>query len=177
MRWSRGLAVALGVLAAASGGAMRAAETSEDTVVVLVRHAEKEAGDDPALDGAGRARARALAHALSEWPGGAIYVSQFRRTRETAAPLAEAWGVEPVVVDARDVSGFATRIREGGASRVVVIGHSNTVPAIVGALGAAEPEQIAEEVYDDLFLVTLPADGGAARLVRLKYGAATPAPD
>lgn len=177
MRWSRGAAVLLGVLAAASCGGMGAAETSEDGVVVVVRHAEKEAGDDPALDGAGRARARALAHALSEWPDGAIYVSQFRRTRETAGPLAERWGVDPVVVDARDVDGLAARIREGDAARVVVVGHSNTVPAVVGALGARTPEEIAEDVYDDLFLVMLPGDGGEIRLVRLKYGVPTPAPD
>lgn len=175
MRWSRGLTVLLGVAASASCGGIGAAEPADDAVVVLVRHAEKEAGDDPALDATGRARARDLAHALSEWPDGVIYVSQFRRTQETAAPLAEAWGIEPVVVDARDVRGLAARIREGSASRVVVIGHSNTVPAIVGALGATAPEQIAEEVYDDLFVVTL--EGGGARLVRLKYGAPTPAPD
>lgn len=175
MRWSRALAVSLGLLAAWGVGAVRAQDATGETVVVLVRHAEKEAGDDPALDEAGRGRAAALAHALSEWPGGAIYVSQFRRTRETAAPLAEAWGVEPVVVDARDVTGLAARIREGRAERVVVVGHSNTVPALVEALGAEAPEQIAEEVYDDLFVVTLAADGGA-RLVRLKYGSPTPTP-
>lgn len=173
MRWSRALAVSFGVLASAWCGGLHAQDAAEETVVVLVRHAEKEAGEDPALDEAGRTRAHALAHALSKWPGGTIYVSQFRRTRETAAPLTEAWGVEPVVVDARDVAGLAARIREGGAARVVVVGHSNTVPALVGALGADAPDQIAEEVYDDLFVVTLSA-GGGARLIRLKYGSPTP---
>ena len=176
MRWSRGLAVLFGVWASASCGGLRAGNAADDTVVILVRHAEKVAGEDPALDEAGLARARALAHALSEWPGEAIYVSQFRRTRETAGPLADAWGVEPEVIDARDVGGLATRIREGAASRVVVIGHSNTVPALVGALGATEPDQIADEVYDDLFVVTLARDGGPARSVHLKYGAPAPAP-
>lgn len=170
-------AAAIGAVATRAAGTIPApadGQAADDIVVALVRHAEKLDGDDPALSPDGRARAEALAHTLSSWDVEAIYVSQFRRTRETAGPLSEAQGVAPETVDARDVSGLAARIREGSARRVVVIGHSNTVPAMVRALGAGEPGDIAEDTYDDLYVVTLPGGEGTPRLVHLKYGAPTP---
>ena len=146
---------------------------STDKVVVLARHAEKLDGDDPALSDTGEVRARALAHVLSSWPVDAIYTSQYLRTRSTARPLADATGVEPEIVDAGDLEGLVARIREGTARAVVVIGHSNTVPAIAEALGADGIDPIPDEAYDDLLVVRLSADGGA-RLLHLKYGAPTP---
>ncbi len=174
MRGWRALVVLLGVCGVASWGGPRAAGPAGETVVVLVRHAEKLPGEDPGLDEAGAARARALAHTLSAWRPQAIYVSQFRRTRDTAGPLAEATGLAPVALNGLDIPGLVARIREGEATRVVVVGHSNTIPAVIAALGAPRPDDIGEEVYDDLFVVTLPADGGAPGLLHLKYGAPTP---
>lgn len=144
-----------------------------ESYVVLARHAEKEAGDDPDLTAAGRARAAALAHALSQWPIEAVFVSQFTRTQATARPLERRFALEATVVDARDVEGLADRIRADRRRAVAIIGHSNTVPAIIRALGVEEAPQIAEHEYDDLFVVRLSADGGA-HLLHFKYGAPTP---
>jgi len=187
--WRTGLgalALAAGVLGFGPDGALpgagpgtasaqtRAADGPREKIVILARHAEKEDdGDDPALSEAGQARARALAHALSRLRVDAIYTSQFRRTRLTAGPLAEASGVVPEVVDARDMPALLERIRSDEATTIVVVGHSNTVPAIASALGAGEVPAIPEEGYDDLLVVRLPADGGAT-LLSLKYGAPTP---
>ena len=140
------------------------------TMVVLVRHAEKEAaGDDPILTATGRERANRLAHVLAEGGLDAVYASQFRRTQETAEIVASAVGIDVSIVDARDVEGLATRIRaEHAGQTVLVVGHSNTVPAVVRALGAEAPE-IPEDEYDDLFVVFV--DGKGARAVHLNYGA------
>ena len=146
------------------------APPTDERVVILARHAEKEEGEDPGLSEAGARRAETLAHVLSEWPVDAIYTSQFRRTRDTAAPLASVTGVPAEVVDARDMPALLQRIREGDARAVVVIGHSNTVPAIARELGAPDVRDIPEEGYDDLLVVTLRADG-SADLLHLKYGA------
>ncbi|MFV1988227.1 MAG: phosphoglycerate mutase family protein [Gemmatimonadota bacterium] len=150
-----------------------AAQQQTDRIVILARHAEKLGGEDPALSEAGEERARALAHVLSQWPVDAIYTSQFRRTRDTAAPLAEATGVAPLVVDARDMAALLSEIHEGGHRAILVIGHSNTVPAIARALGAPDVQDIPEEGYDDLLVVTLSGEGEAT-LLHLKYGAPTP---
>lgn len=77
--------------------------------VVLVRHGESEAAvdgehfplldghGDPALAPEGRSQAGLLAERLSGERVDAIYVTSLRRTSETAAPLATALGIEPLV--------------------------------------------------------------------------------
>ncbi len=150
----------------------RAVEVAGARTVLLLRHAEKEGGEDPGLSVEGKARAATLAHVLSAWPVDAIFVTPYRRTRETARKLSEATGVVPLVVDAADIEGLADRIRRDTVRTTVVVGHSNTVPALIEALGAGPVDPIPETVYDDLFVVTL--EGGSARLLHLKYGAPTP---
>ncbi|MEZ6197648.1 MAG: nuclear transport factor 2 family protein [Planctomycetota bacterium] len=139
------------------------------TTVVLVRHAEKaaEGGSDPALSELGAARARGLAALLRPSRPDALFATEYRRTRDTLAPLAEALGREVVTVRARDARGLVERIRrehEGG--RVVVAGHSNTVPALIALLGVEEPVEIGEADYGEVFVVTF--GGGRATLLRLR---------
>lgn len=178
-RWSVRSALVVAVTSAsllpgACGPSGTAADgVEEDRIVVLVRHAEKEPGEDPALSEAGRARARTLAHVLSAWSVDAIYVSGFRRTRETAAPLAELSDVTPAVVDAARVEELVDRVRSHEGT-VVVVGHSNTVPVLIKALGGPSVEQIPDHVYDDFFVLHLSGPGEDARLLHLKYGHPSP---
>ena len=65
-------------------------------------------------------------------------------------------------------------VRKHAGHTVLVVGHSNAVPAIIEALGAKRPRDICDSVYDDLFVVTIPASGKPA-LIRGKYGVRTPA--
>ena len=70
-------------------------------LVVLVRHGEASAGwsgeADPGLSELGRSQAAAVAEDLVALRPGALVVSPLRRTRETALPVAERLGLEPVV--------------------------------------------------------------------------------
>ena len=88
--------------------------------VTLVRHGQAAAGWgddlDPGLSDVGAAQARAAADALASIGPQPIVASPLRRCRETAAPLAELWGVEPVIdervgeiVSPSDQSGLAAR--------------------------------------------------------------------
>jgi len=74
------------------------------TRVLLVRHARPAAAFDseldPGLDGMGRRQAGALAEDLVARGPLEVVTSPLRRARETAAPLAERWGIVPVVVPA-----------------------------------------------------------------------------
>jgi broad specificity phosphatase PhoE len=70
----------------------------------MVRHGRAAAGfgesHDPGLDELGREQAAAVAQELAtlgRWP---ILSSPLRRTRETAAPLAKLWRVEPAIEEA-----------------------------------------------------------------------------
>jgi len=143
------------------------------TTVVLVRHAEKTSeGLNPPLSEAGAARAVALRETLKDVPVSAIYVTPFIRTRDTAAPTATALGVEPVVLDASTPADeIADRIlREETGKTVLVVGHSNTVPDIIAALGVDPAPSIAHDDYDDFFIVTVDGSGDA-QLLHLHYGA------
>jgi broad specificity phosphatase PhoE len=155
---------------------------SGTTTVILVRHAERaaEPREDPGLTSQGEARALALIEAVGKSGIAAIYSTQYLRTRATAEPLARALGLEVRRVDAggnpmgssggTHAEQVAERIRRENTGNVVlVVGHSNTVPAIIEALGAGQVGTIQDNEYDNLFIVFLRPDG-SARLVRAKYG-------
>jgi broad specificity phosphatase PhoE len=147
------------------------------TTVILVRHAEKavEPSHDPPLAPAGAARARALVEAAGQAGIQAIYTTQYTRTRDTAEPIAHELGIQ---VEVMPVSGelraaslqFAERIRRNHAGQtVLVVGHSNTVPALIEALGAGSVGAIQDHEYDHLFIVQLHT-AGKATLVHARYG-------
>ena len=147
-----------------------AAPVRAQKAVLLVRHAEKvDESRDPLLSAAGKARARALAKRLASAGVKGIYVTQYRRTALTAAPLAAAAGVKPVLVDADHSQEVVDRMRKDHPGDVVlVVGHSDTVPEILGLLGHAEPVTIASAEYDNLFVV-IPGKGAPPTVLRLRY--------
>lgn len=164
------LAGALVVMAALPAAA-------QSTVVVLVRHAETAEGPegDPVLSGVGVERAQALARALSGAAVAAVFTTQYARTGSTGEPTATATGAERHVVQARrearaeHIQEIAERIRRDYRGRtVLVVGHSNTVPQIIEALGGPAVPPIADTEYDRLYVVTI--DEGGVRLVASRYG-------
>jgi len=148
-------------------------------IVVLVRHAEKSDAPpgDVALNEAGRARAEELAIALAEARVDTIVTTQFRRARDTVSLLSRSLNITPVVVQAgadtpRHAKAVAAAVRAGGSS-VLVVGHSNTVPAIITALGGPAMDELCDSEYSNLFtLVLMP--GAPPRLVHGHYGAPDP---
>ena len=107
---------------------------------------------DPDLSEAGRARAASLAAMLKDAGVSAIFVTEFKRTQQTAAPLAKALGITPTVVPAKDTAGLAARLKKA-TGNVLVVGHSNTVPEVITAIGVAKPVSVADTEFDNLFIV------------------------
>ena len=170
-------AATLVLLCAAAPHVVAQEATSATTTVILVRHAEKAAAPaaDPPLTPAGETRARALLDAVRDAGVGAIITTQFERTRATAAPTASALGITPEVVAATGrthAQDVAAAIRKHAGQTVLVVGHSNTIPEIIGALGTTVPP-ICDAEYDNLYVVVLPPTG-AAKLIRTKFGERTP---
>ena len=169
------LAICALAFATVPASAQTAATT---TTVILVRHAEKASSpaDDPPLNRAGEERARDLAQAVRDAGISAIITTQFARTRATSQPIAAALGITPTVVAAtntKHVQDVVAEIRKHAGQTVLVVGHSNTVPAIVEALGAKRPPAICDSQYDNLYVVTVPPSG-AVGTVRAKYGEPSP---
>jgi len=170
MRPSRLLAALLALACAASHAAAQA-----PTVVILVRHAEKArgGGDDPELTREGRARARALTDALADTHVDAIVTTHYRRTRETAAPLATIRRITPEVVDLRQggdqVGRIAQSVRRHAGQVVLVVAHAETVSRIIAALGGPRRPDLCEAEYAHLFVLVL-RPGAEPSLVHSRYG-------
>jgi phosphohistidine phosphatase SixA len=142
------------------------------STVVLVRHAERPPGADPDLNVLGRARSESLSVALARFKVDAILHTQFKRTQQTAAPLAARTGLTPTVVtatgtDAEHAAAVLARLDALKGKTVVYVGHSNTVPAVIAALGLAPAPTIADTEYFHFFVVRRGAAG--AELLRVKY--------
>lgn len=150
------------------------------SLVVLVRHAEKDAGSNPGLSPAGQQRAEALAGALAQAGIRHILTSDQRRTQATAAPLAARQGLKAEALGfgpgglAGHVKSLVDRIQaQDGA--VLVVGHSNTVPELIAALGAAKPLPPCEASFGHAW-VLVPQPAGGPQLLHLRYGAPDPEP-
>ena len=120
--------------------------------IFVIRHMRKDVGDDPSLSAAGAAEAARLGDLLKDRGIAAIFVTPTRRSRETAEPLAKATAARIETYDPRDNAALARRVAAIPGS-VLIVGHSNTVPEIVGAVGGAPPGPMTEEEYGRLFAV------------------------
>jgi broad specificity phosphatase PhoE len=140
--------------------------SSAQSSIFIVRHAEKAEsdGNDPHLSKAGRVRADALARMLKDANITAIYATEFKRTQQTAAPLAKALDIEVTIRPAK-ATDFALKLQTT-AGNVLVVGHSNTIPDLIKEFGINTPVRLGDNDYDDLFMIVL---GRKARLVHLHY--------
>lgn len=149
------------------------------TVVIVVRHAEKAAdgGDDPGLSEAGLKRAQELVELAEEAGVNAVYTTQFKRSQDTAKPLAARLSVPvtPVEINRENAAGYPAKLAKDVLAKhagqtVLVIGHSNTVPAIVEAFGAKRPAAIDDATeFDRVFVLVVPKSG-PVKLVKTRYG-------
>lgn len=142
--------------------------------VFLVRHAELPgaAMADPKnvpISPTGKARAQRLAALLKDAGISAIYVTDFTRTKQTAQPLAKELGKDPVVVPKGDPKLLVERLRKDNASQtVLLVGHTDTLPGLIKALGYPSDIKIDAQDYGNVFIVT-PKGEGAPAFLRLRY--------
>ena len=157
---------------------LTAAPVSTQQVVFVVRHAERASSatpaagsammaDDPPLSPAGEQRASRLAVMLAAADIRHIFTSEYRRTKQTAEPIAKQLSITPVSIAAKDPDALIARVR-GVEGNALTVGHSNTIPDLLKKLGVAEAVTIADDEYDNVFLVFRNSTGPAT-LVRLKY--------
>jgi broad specificity phosphatase PhoE len=156
--------------------------TGATTTIVVVRHAEKSTDDprDPSLSAAGQERASVLRGVLKDAGVADIYTTQYKRTRQTAEPLAQQFGISiterPItaVNAATYAPDLAREILTRSAGKgVLVVGHSNTVPDIVRALSGRSVPAMTDADYDQIFVVVVSASG-SARLMQLRFGRPAP---
>jgi broad specificity phosphatase PhoE len=150
----------------------RIVTSASATLVVVTRHAEKDlsGGEDPSLTAEGMARAARLA---ASFPGRAgqlgfdrVYVTQWRRSVETARPTLAQSGALLSRVEADAPAALVQQIRtQDVGRRVLVVAHSDTVPAIVhGLVPTAQIPEIASTEYGTVYVIAVPRTGQATVL-------------
>ena len=128
--------------------------------IILVRHAEKvDASQDPELSAEGKQRAERLAKIVKKYKPGAIYSTDFKRTRDTVAPIAKRRKLEIQKYDARKPAELVDAIMKSKTKRFLISGHSNTIPGLANLLGKKE-----------LFKNLDDAEHGAIWIIRIKGG-------
>ena len=111
-------------------------------------------GCEAGLSAAGRARAKLLASMLAYAGISAIYSSEFLRTRQTAQPASDRLHVPVTVVPGGDAARLKQLIAQQNGKAVLVVGHSNTIPALIADLNGPSEVAIAETDYDRLFVLS-----------------------
>jgi len=106
-----------------------------------------------------------LAHILKDSQITSVFVTEFKRTQQTAAPTANAAHVTPTVVPANDIGALVEKLRALNGNALVV-GHGNTIPDLLRALGVTTVVSIPEDDYTEIFAVLL---GDTPQLLRLHY--------
>lgn len=152
-------------------------ESQATTTMIFVRHAEKAglSGDDPGLSAAGQRRAAELARQLvdADVVAGvdAIYSTPYRRTKETAQPVADALDLPINIYDPSDNEAVLETILKNHKGKIIlVVGHSNTLPTLIADLGASKlVPPIAENEYDNIYVIAIPWFG-KTKTIRLRFG-------
>lgn len=158
------------VAVAACLACIAAVPASAQEAIYIVRHAERlDDTKDSVLSPEGVSRAGRLAAVLRNSGITAVFSTQYRRTADTGRPLAEHLGlpVTPVSADQQDeLRKQVTAL--GPAARVLIVGHSDTVPELLAAFGHPNTIVIAKDEYDNLF-VLVPRAGSHPLMLRLRY--------
>lgn len=142
---------------------------NQPKTIYIVRHAEKQLeGSDPELLHVGGVRATKLSQILADQEIRHVFSTDYKRTRMTAEPTANAAGVEIQSYDPRNHDQLVEQLRmlEGNA---LVVGHSNTVSQLANYF-VGEGEKYADLTdleYDYIYIVTL--EGNSSSVARKVY--------
>ena len=164
-----GLLLSLALVLAGNAQVARAQQA-----VFVTRHAERVEYEsaDGVLSSTGEERAQALARVLADAGVTAVYISERKRTLQTADPLTQALRIAPTAVGGAgleqvDATLEMVRARDKNGI-VVIVGHSNSVPLFLKALGYSGEVTIGPREHDDLFVV-VPNATGPPTMLRLNY--------
>ncbi len=138
----------------------------------LIRHAEKDRTDaenkNPSLTEKGKERALLWSQLLTEYGIEAVYATDYKRTQETAAPSAEKLGLEiqsyhPFKLD------FEQFLKDTQGKKVLVVGHSNTIPFFVNKLIKMDKyQQMQDDDNASLYIVTIEGDTTSDIVIKTK---------
>jgi 2,3-bisphosphoglycerate-dependent phosphoglycerate mutase len=104
------------------------------TTILIIRHGEKDTGNNPPLSAAGKLRAEKLSTRFKELKPDEIFSTGYIRTEQTVMPWAKEAGVEIKYYDPKNLPEFAEYLAKADGKNIVIVGHSNTNPQLVNLL-------------------------------------------
>ena len=144
---------------------------AQTSTYILVRHAEKDTSlkiADPSLSKEGEQRTFNLIQALKDYAFDGIFSTNYIRTKSTATPLAKKNNKEIQVYDPKNLKAFAEQLLEQKGKTILIVGHSNTTPALTNFLLKEDKfKSLDESVYNKIFVVTV--NGSKAEVKILEY--------
>lgn len=121
--------------------------------IFVVRHGERVSETADELSAQGKARAACLATTLKDSKIAAVIVSPTNRAQQTGEPTAVEFKVPSKSVKADDYAAIAAAAKDSARTGdVLIVGHSNTVPLIVKAIGNVDVV-VGSSEYDKLFII------------------------
>lgn len=152
-------------------GIMFADATAQNKTIILVRHAEKadQTSQDPELSAEGKQRAERLLKVIKKYKPGAVYSTDFKRTRDTGSPMAVRRHLQIKTYDARKPANLIDEVIRSKTKRSLIVGHSNTIPGLVNLLGKKEVfKNLDDAEYGVIWLVRI-KDGQLKKIEILPY--------
>ena len=145
----------------------------QSTTFVLFRHAEtvevEGNNDDPELSKSGKERAKRLANHFEPASISAIYSTSTQRTTSTVEPIASLKELEIKNYDPFNFEVADQILKNNKGGVVLIAAHSNTAPSFVNYLiGENRYEQLNEDEYDNIFIVTVFSIGSGS-VLQLSY--------
>lgn len=143
---------------------------TDQTTIMLVRHAEKVLGTD-SLSEMGKLRAIELSRVLKEVSFSTVYCSQYQRTYDTALPLLTQSKQSATRYNTDDLVGLVDEIVSTYKGKsVLIVGHSNTLWPTMKLFGIqSDQTDLPDNTYDHLFILNI-TEGFTPRLLSLKFG-------
>ena len=146
---------------------------AQDKLIILVRHAEKAAvapeEPDPDLSPEGRERALRFMKVAKRYRPGEVYSTAYKRTRQTAEPIAAARAKEIQIYDAAEQAELVDRILKSKTKRFIVVGHSNTVPFLANLFAKKEIFRLLLDTEYGVFYVVRVSNGKVRKIDIIPY--------
>ena len=165
------LAVLTLVAACKESGKINVAEKENTSVYYFIRHAEKDRSDstnkNPSLTIQGLERANKWARFFKDKNIAAVYSTNYKRTQQTALPIAKEQNLEIISYTAKELI-TEKFIANNKGKNIVIVGHSNTTPELVNSLlGEKKYKDIADRENNNVFIVTLTKNKTTAKRVKV----------
>jgi broad specificity phosphatase PhoE len=146
-------------------------EKNKTTTYYLIRHAEKNrtnpSNKDPELTEIGLKRAQKWASTFKNIKFDKIYVTNYKRTKQTAQPTADTNKVSIEIYNPLNLYSESFKNSTKGKN-VLIVGHSNTTPLFANKIiGENKYPEIDDSNNSNLYIVTVSENSKTSVLLKI----------